>query len=161
MPPFVRVCVGVFAITCVAVDGLCVGGITWGQAVIGWVLSHPNHSPHSHPMTPRRQKILAHTHTWTQISSHPTPCFINASPAFTVFPYPPASFSQCFPSCLVCVFLLSFQCNMSTHGQRGECWCVDPLTGVQISETPKVRGDPNCNQFQEVHRAMPTAEASH
>ncbi|XP_005925832.1 insulin-like growth factor-binding protein 2-B [Haplochromis burtoni] len=53
------------------------------------------------------------------------------------------------------------QCNMSTHGQRGECWCVDPLTGVQISETPKVRGDPNCNQFQEVHRAMPTAEASH
>ncbi|XP_031613250.1 insulin-like growth factor-binding protein 2-B [Oreochromis aureus] len=52
------------------------------------------------------------------------------------------------------------QCNMSTHGQRGECWCVDPLTGVQIPETPKVRGDPNCNQFQEVHRAMPTAEAS-
>uniref|UniRef100_A0A3Q0QYV1 Insulin-like growth factor binding protein 2b n=1 Tax=Amphilophus citrinellus TaxID=61819 RepID=A0A3Q0QYV1_AMPCI len=52
------------------------------------------------------------------------------------------------------------QCNMSTHGQRGECWCVDPLTGVQIPETPKVRGDPNCNQFQEPHRAMPTAEAS-
>ncbi|XP_070693719.1 insulin-like growth factor-binding protein 2-B [Pempheris klunzingeri] len=53
------------------------------------------------------------------------------------------------------------QCNMSTHGQRGECWCVNPLTGVQIPATPKVRGDPNCNQFQEELRAMPTAAASH
>ncbi|XP_041663322.1 insulin-like growth factor-binding protein 2-B isoform X2 [Cheilinus undulatus] len=52
------------------------------------------------------------------------------------------------------------QCNMSTHGQRGECWCVDPLTGVQIPETPKVRGDPNCNQFHEELRVMPTATAS-
>ncbi|XP_071374879.1 insulin-like growth factor-binding protein 2-B [Centroberyx affinis] len=51
------------------------------------------------------------------------------------------------------------QCNMSTHGQRGECWCVNPLTGVQIPETPKVRGDPNCNQFQEELRVLPTAEA--
>ncbi|KAF7646373.1 hypothetical protein LDENG_00188760 [Lucifuga dentata] len=49
------------------------------------------------------------------------------------------------------------QCNMSTHGQRGECWCVNPLTGVQIPTTPKIRGDPNCNQFQEGLRAMPTA----
>ncbi|XP_036966863.1 insulin-like growth factor-binding protein 2-B [Acanthopagrus latus] len=49
------------------------------------------------------------------------------------------------------------QCNMSTHGQRGECWCVNPLTGVQIPASPKVRGDPNCNQFQEELRAMPTA----
>lgn len=53
------------------------------------------------------------------------------------------------------------QCNMSTHGQRGECWCVNPLTGVQIPATPKVRGDPNCNQFQEELRAMPTAPTSH
>uniref|UniRef100_UPI0037E84BE3 insulin-like growth factor-binding protein 2-B n=1 Tax=Semicossyphus pulcher TaxID=241346 RepID=UPI0037E84BE3 len=52
------------------------------------------------------------------------------------------------------------QCNMSTHGQRGECWCVNPLTGVQIPATPKVRGDPNCNQFQEELRVMPTAAAS-
>lgn len=51
------------------------------------------------------------------------------------------------------------QCNMSTHGQRGECWCVNPLTGVQIPTTPKVRGDPNCNQFQEELRAMPTTAA--
>ncbi|XP_043987179.1 insulin-like growth factor-binding protein 2-B [Gambusia affinis] len=48
------------------------------------------------------------------------------------------------------------QCNMSTHGQRGECWCVDPLTGVQIPETPRVRGDPNCHRFQEALRAPPT-----
>ncbi|KAM3862508.1 insulin-like growth factor-binding protein 2-B [Diretmus argenteus] len=41
------------------------------------------------------------------------------------------------------------QCNMSSHGQRGECWCVNPLTGVQIPATARVRGDPNCNQFQE------------
>ncbi|KAI3356534.1 hypothetical protein L3Q82_017738 [Scortum barcoo] len=52
------------------------------------------------------------------------------------------------------------QCNMSTHGQRGECWCVNPLTGIQIPETPKVRGDPNCNQFQEELRAMPTEATS-
>uniref|UniRef100_A0A3Q3QUH4 Uncharacterized protein n=1 Tax=Monopterus albus TaxID=43700 RepID=A0A3Q3QUH4_MONAL len=48
------------------------------------------------------------------------------------------------------------QCNVSSHGQRGECWCVDPLTGIQKPETPKVRGDPNCDQFQEEHREMPT-----
>ncbi|XP_031730936.1 insulin-like growth factor-binding protein 2-B [Anarrhichthys ocellatus] len=53
------------------------------------------------------------------------------------------------------------QCNMSTHGQRGECWCVNPLTGVQIPATPKIRGDPNCNQFQEELRAMPTAAVFH
>ncbi|XP_028248891.1 insulin-like growth factor-binding protein 2-A [Parambassis ranga] len=52
------------------------------------------------------------------------------------------------------------QCNMSSHGQRGECWCVDPLTGVQIPETPRVRGDPNCNRFQEELRVVPTAGAS-
>ncbi|KAM6986610.1 insulin-like growth factor-binding protein 2-B [Aplochiton taeniatus] len=44
------------------------------------------------------------------------------------------------------------QCNMSTHGQRGECWCVDPFTGVQISASPRVRGDPNCSQIQEERR---------
>uniref|UniRef100_A0A3P9J1E4 Insulin-like growth factor binding protein 2b n=1 Tax=Oryzias latipes TaxID=8090 RepID=A0A3P9J1E4_ORYLA len=48
------------------------------------------------------------------------------------------------------------QCNMSTHGQRGECWCVNPFTGLQIPSTPKVRGDPNCNQFQEELLVMPT-----
>lgn len=52
------------------------------------------------------------------------------------------------------------QCNMSTHGQRGECWCVNPRTGVQIPTTPKVRGDPNCNQFQELLKDIPTATPS-
>ncbi|XP_034417756.1 insulin-like growth factor-binding protein 2-B [Cyclopterus lumpus] len=51
------------------------------------------------------------------------------------------------------------QCNMSTHGQRGECWCVNPLTGIQIPATPKVRGDPNCDQFEEELREMPTEAA--
>ncbi|XP_047455995.1 insulin-like growth factor-binding protein 2-B [Mugil cephalus] len=65
-----------------------------------------------------------------------------------------------FPNCDRHGFYNLKQCNMSTHGQRGECWCVDPLTGVQIPATPKVRGDPNCNQFQEEHRTMPTEAAA-
>uniref|UniRef100_A0A8C5HGR3 Insulin-like growth factor-binding protein 2-B n=1 Tax=Gouania willdenowi TaxID=441366 RepID=A0A8C5HGR3_GOUWI len=52
------------------------------------------------------------------------------------------------------------QCNMSTHGQRGECWCVNPLTGVQIPTTPKVRGDPNCNQFEEVKNGAKFTQTS-
>lgn len=36
------------------------------------------------------------------------------------------------------------QCNMSTNGQRGECWCVNPDTGMELLDTPRVRGDPNC-----------------
>ncbi|XP_020797720.1 insulin-like growth factor-binding protein 2-B isoform X2 [Boleophthalmus pectinirostris] len=39
------------------------------------------------------------------------------------------------------------QCNMSLRGQRGECWCVNPLTGDQIPASPRVRGDPNCEQY--------------
>ncbi|KAG5283407.1 hypothetical protein AALO_G00041730 [Alosa alosa] len=39
------------------------------------------------------------------------------------------------------------QCHMSTHGQRGECWCVDPITGVQLPSSLKVRGDPSCSQY--------------
>ncbi|KPP68525.1 IGF binding protein 2 precursor-like, partial [Scleropages formosus] len=38
------------------------------------------------------------------------------------------------------------QCKMSVHGQRGECWCVNPHTGRQIATSPMVRGDPNCGQ---------------
>ncbi|KAJ3592372.1 hypothetical protein NHX12_007499 [Muraenolepis orangiensis] len=51
------------------------------------------------------------------------------------------------------------QCNMSTHGQRGECWCVDPMTGAQLPATPRVRGDPNCNLLQEEAGQGPTAAA--
>lgn len=36
---------------------------------------------------------------------------------------------------------------MSLHGQRGECWCVNPHTGRPIPSAPTVRGDPNCNQY--------------
>ncbi|XP_034042617.1 insulin-like growth factor-binding protein 2-A [Thalassophryne amazonica] len=64
-----------------------------------------------------------------------------------------------FPNCDIYGLYNIKQCNMSTHGQRGECWCVNPVTGIQIPETPKVRGDPNCNQLQEELRVMPTATA--
>ncbi|KAK7893081.1 hypothetical protein WMY93_022233 [Mugilogobius chulae] len=39
------------------------------------------------------------------------------------------------------------QCKMSLHGQRGECWCVNPHTGRPIPAAPTVRGDPNCGQY--------------
>ncbi|KAM8903407.1 insulin-like growth factor-binding protein 2-A isoform 2-T2 [Spinachia spinachia] len=39
------------------------------------------------------------------------------------------------------------QCKMSFHGQRGECWCVNPHTGRAIPSAPAVRGDPNCGQY--------------
>ncbi|KAI4872873.1 hypothetical protein NFI96_014975 [Prochilodus magdalenae] len=42
------------------------------------------------------------------------------------------------------------QCHMSTHGQRGECWCVNPHTGVPIPSSIRVRGDPNCNQYSSI-----------
>ncbi|KAJ8004132.1 hypothetical protein DPEC_G00155600 [Dallia pectoralis] len=41
------------------------------------------------------------------------------------------------------------QCKMSLHGQRGECWCVNPHTGQPIPSVPTVRGDPNCSQYLE------------
>lgn len=43
--------------------------------------------------------------------------------------------------------LFVFQCKMSLHGQRGECWCVNPHTGRPIPSAPTVRGDPNCSQY--------------
>ncbi|XP_028846954.1 insulin-like growth factor-binding protein 2-B isoform X2 [Denticeps clupeoides] len=50
------------------------------------------------------------------------------------------------------------QCHLSTHGQRGECWCVNPHTGVQIESSPRVRGDPNCNQYlNSPEMELPTA----
>lgn len=39
------------------------------------------------------------------------------------------------------------QCKMSLHGQRGECWCVNPHTGRLITAAPTVRGDPNCSLY--------------
>ncbi|KAM9805096.1 insulin-like growth factor-binding protein 2-A [Neosynchiropus ocellatus] len=66
-----------------------------------------------------------------------------------------------FPNCDVNGLFNLKQCNISTHGQRGECWCVNPLTGVQIPTTPKVRGDPNCNQFHEELMATPATSAAY
>ncbi|KAI7808723.1 insulin-like growth factor-binding protein 2-B precursor [Triplophysa rosa] len=52
-----------------------------------------------------------------------------------------------FPNCDITGQYNLKQCHMSTHGQRGECWCVNPHTGIQIPSSPKVRGDPNCSQY--------------
>lgn len=52
-----------------------------------------------------------------------------------------------FPNCDPFGLYNIKQCNMSLHGQRGECWCVNPLTGDQIPASPRVRGDPNCDQY--------------
>ncbi|XP_078535393.1 insulin-like growth factor-binding protein 2 isoform X3 [Lissotriton helveticus] len=44
------------------------------------------------------------------------------------------------------------QCKMSLNGQRGECWCVDPVTGKNIPGAPTVRGDPECPQYFTSHK---------
>ena len=157
-------CVCVRVMACAAVDGLWV--VSWGHDLrmdcywVSVVPPKPWPSLSSNGPPPPEDPLVhthTHTHTHTRISRHRTPCFINAPPLLpTVHLYPSLFFPVFSNLCSLC-FLLSFQCNMSTHGQRGECWCVNPLTGVQIPETPKVRGDPNCNQFQEELRAMPTA----
>ncbi|KAG7502925.1 insulin-like growth factor-binding protein 2-B [Solea senegalensis] len=61
-----------------------------------------------------------------------------------------------FPNCDIHGLYNPKQCNISTHGQRGECWCVNPYTGVQIPATPRIRGDPNCYQYQEDFVELPT-----
>uniref|UniRef100_A0A3B1IFR0 Insulin-like growth factor binding protein 2b n=1 Tax=Astyanax mexicanus TaxID=7994 RepID=A0A3B1IFR0_ASTMX len=52
-----------------------------------------------------------------------------------------------FPNCDIKGHYNLKQCHMSTHGQRGECWCVNPYTGIQIPSSARVRGDPNCSQY--------------
>ncbi|XP_036400992.1 insulin-like growth factor-binding protein 2-A [Megalops cyprinoides] len=49
------------------------------------------------------------------------------------------------------------QCKMSVRGQRGECWCVSPLTGRLLPSSPTVRGDPNCSQYLDVLETQPYA----
>lgn len=46
---------------------------------------------------------------------------------------------------------LSIQCKMSVNGQRGECWCVDPIHGKVIQGAPTIRGDPECHLFYTAH----------
>lgn len=40
---------------------------------------------------------------------------------------------------------------MSVNGQRGECWCVDPIHGKVIQGAPTIRGDPECHLFYTAH----------
>lgn len=49
------------------------------------------------------------------------------------------------------VTFLSTQCKMSVNGQRGECWCVDPIHGKVIQGAPTIRGDPECHLFYTAH----------
>lgn len=49
------------------------------------------------------------------------------------------------------VLFLSTQCKMSVNGQRGECWCVDPIHGKVIQGAPTIRGDPECHLFYTAH----------
>lgn len=95
-----------------------------------------------------------HTHTYTFPA---TMCYASLTrPLLPTVILSPLLFLPSVFHFIQFVVLLLFQCNMSTHGQRGECWCVNPFTGLQIPSTPKVRGDPNCNQFQEELLVMPT-----
>lgn len=120
--------------------------------------THPDHGSQSCPIAPHHQKNTC-TKIHTPISSF-IPCFINTPPKLpTVHLYPSLFFPVFSNLSPLCFFLSPLQCNMSTHGQRGECWCVNPFTGVQIPETPKLRGDPNCHQFHEEFLAMPTPAA--
>lgn len=146
---------------CVCVsDGMCCCGwvVIWGHDLrMGcyWASGFP---PEPQPSLssnrpPPPQDPHAHTSQATvrhASLTHPLLLTVNPLPVLVFF-------SSIFQLVLFVFFFLLSQCNMSTHGQRGECWCVNPLTGVQIPATPKVRGDPNCNQFQEDLRAMPTA----
>ncbi|KAJ7405226.1 insulin-like growth factor-binding protein 2 isoform X1 [Willisornis vidua] len=43
------------------------------------------------------------------------------------------------------------RCKMSVNGQRGECWCVDPIHGKVIQGAPTIRGDPECHLFYTAH----------
>uniref|UniRef100_A0A8D0LAQ6 Insulin like growth factor binding protein 2 n=1 Tax=Sphenodon punctatus TaxID=8508 RepID=A0A8D0LAQ6_SPHPU len=52
------------------------------------------------------------------------------------------------------------QCKMSVNGQRGECWCVSPLTGKQIPGSPTIRGDPECHLYYSGHEQDRRAHAS-
>ncbi|OCT63320.1 hypothetical protein XELAEV_18044418mg [Xenopus laevis] len=51
------------------------------------------------------------------------------------------------PNCDKNGFFNLKQCKMSVNGQRGECWCVNPITGKVLPGSPTVRGDPECHLF--------------
>ncbi|XP_032801029.1 insulin-like growth factor-binding protein 2 [Petromyzon marinus] len=57
------------------------------------------------------------------------------------------------PNCDRRGLYISKQCKPSLDGRRGECWCVDPYTGRQVTGSPVLRGDPDCQRFLTPTRA--------
>ncbi|KAM4688349.1 insulin-like growth factor-binding protein 1 isoform 1-T2 [Discoglossus pictus] len=51
------------------------------------------------------------------------------------------------PNCNRNGFYHSKQCEASLDGERGKCWCVNPLTGKRIPGSPEIRGELNCQQY--------------
>lgn len=51
------------------------------------------------------------------------------------------------PNCDKNGFFNLKQCKMSVNGQRGECWCVNPITGKALPGSPTIRGDPECHLY--------------
>ncbi|XP_043360810.1 insulin-like growth factor-binding protein 2 isoform X2 [Dermochelys coriacea] len=60
-------------------------------------------------------------------------------------------YSLHIPNCDKQGFYNLKQCKMSVNGQRGECWCVNPITGKVIQGAPTIRGDPECHLFYTPH----------
>ncbi|XP_050772691.1 insulin-like growth factor-binding protein 2 [Gopherus flavomarginatus] len=60
-------------------------------------------------------------------------------------------YSLHIPNCDKQGFYNLKQCKMSLNGQRGECWCVNPITGKVIQGAPTIRGDPECHLFYTAH----------
>ncbi|OCT60947.1 insulin-like growth factor-binding protein 2 [Xenopus laevis] len=56
-------------------------------------------------------------------------------------------YSLNIPNCDKNGFFNLKQCKMSLNGQRGECWCVNPITGKVLPGSPNVRGDPECHLY--------------
>lgn len=112
--------------------GPCLSCVRFNYDLISGALSGGSES---HAVTNEAGTVIAGVwlHPPCLSSDHWTEHFIN--PGNTT---PVLTLSSCF-------FVL--QCHMSTHGQRGECWCVNPHTGIQIPSSIRVRGDPNCSQY--------------
>ncbi|OXB69178.1 hypothetical protein ASZ78_011298, partial [Callipepla squamata] len=75
----------------------------------------------------------ASTESWGQLHSWQRPC---AQHCTEIVPYSLGGIKQC---------------KMSVNGQRGECWCVDPIHGKVIQGAPTIRGDPECHLFYTAH----------
>nr|XP_030121525.1 insulin-like growth factor-binding protein 1 isoform X2 [Taeniopygia guttata] len=51
------------------------------------------------------------------------------------------------PNCNRNGFYHSKQCETLLDGESAECWCVYPKNGRRIPGSPKIKGDPECQQY--------------